>query len=110
MSDISITKDASEKVLKERDGRCQFLGRQVVPRLAYYHRSYSKLDDGRTIEYGSGFVLSFIECSEVADDKYLRVELDNDYTVNITPAAHFRNGSHCIDWDDRKFTLASVAC
>jgi hypothetical protein len=68
------------------------------------------LDDGSTIEYGSGFVLSFIECSEVGHDQYLRVELDSDCTVVVTPAADFRNGSHCIDWNDRKFTLASVDC
>jgi hypothetical protein len=108
MPNLSISKSASEKILRETDARSQFLGRPVIPRLSYYHRSYSRLDDGTTIEYGSGLTLSFAECEQAGDDRYLAIDVGSGCTLLVGPSALFETGLHSIDWGDRKFKLNSL--
>jgi hypothetical protein len=76
VSNISISKRAKEKILKDRDSQSALLGKSLVPCLNNYSRSYSTLNDGRMIEHGPGFFLSFIEQSEASDDQYLSIDLE----------------------------------
>jgi hypothetical protein len=103
VSSISISQRATEKILKDRDIHSQ-LGRPVIPYLLHYQRSYSTLNDGRIIEHGPGFFLSFIEQSEASDDQYLSIDLGSNRTLVIGPATCFQDGVHSIDWVDWKFT------
>jgi hypothetical protein len=105
VASISISKRATEKILKERDRQSTFLGKSLVPCLNYYTRSYSTLNDGRIIEHGPGFFLSFIEPSEARDDQYLSIDLGGNCTLVIGPATYLQDGVHSIDWIDWKFTL-----
>jgi hypothetical protein len=108
MSNISISKAASAKIVAERDNRLSVLGRPVIPRLHYYRRSYSTLNDGRAVEHGPGFMLSFVEPENAADDQYLSIDIGDDCTVSAGPSLLFLSGEHCIDWSDRKFTLTTI--
>jgi hypothetical protein len=110
MASVSISKTAAEKILKEKDIRSRFSGRPVIPRLHYYRRSYSTLNDGRTIEYGSGFSLSFVECDDAGDDQYLSIDLGRDCTLLVGPSTMFQAGVHSIDWFDQKFKLSGPVC
>jgi hypothetical protein len=110
MPSITISKTASERILEERDSRSQFLGRQIIPRLLYYQRSYSELNDGRVIEHGSGLTLSFTEYDEGSDDQYLPIDLGSNCTLLVGPSTFFQSGVYSIDWVGRKFKLSSVVC
>jgi hypothetical protein len=84
-------------------------GKPLIPRLTYYYRSYSTLNDGRIIEHGPGFTLSFIEQSEARQYQYLTVDLDGGCMLLVGPSTFFQAGEHFIDWVDQKFMLDSVA-
>ncbi len=109
MSSISISKTASEKILKDREVHSQLLGRIVTPYLLYYHRSYSTLNEGRIIEHGSGLTLTFIDHYDQSDDHYLSIDLGSNCTLVVGPSTFFQAGAHFIDWVDQKFKLTSVA-
>jgi hypothetical protein len=109
VASISISKRATEKILKDRYRQSTLLGKSLVPCLNYYHRSYSTLNDGRIIEHGPGFFLSFIEQSEARPYHYLTVDLGSGCTLLLAPSTFFQAGAHFIDWADRKFKLKSVA-
>jgi hypothetical protein len=110
MSRISISKSATEKILKDTDIHSQLLGRPVIPYLLYYQRCYSTLNDGRIIEYGSGPTLSLIEHYDANDGQYLSIDLGSDCTLVVGPSTFFQAGVHSIDWVDRKFKLTGGAC
>jgi hypothetical protein len=104
MSNISISKRAAEKILKDWDHRLS-----LAPCLAYYQRSYSTLNDGRVIEHGPGLILSFIEQSEAGQYHYLSFDLGSGCTLLLAPSTFFQSGTHTIHWVDQKFKLDSVA-
>jgi hypothetical protein len=108
MSSVSISKRAAAKILEDWDHRSKLLGIVLVPCLAYYQRSYSTLNDGRTIEHGPGFNLSFIEQPEAAQYHYLTVDLGSGCTLLLAPSTFFQAGTYSIDWADQKFKLDSV--
>jgi hypothetical protein len=110
MASLSISKTAADKILRERDIRCRSLGRPVLPRLHYYHRSYSTLSDGRTIEYGSGLSLSFVDCEDAGGNQYLSIDLGSDCTLLVGPSTIFQSEVRAIDWDDQKFKLSDPVC
>lgn len=108
MSSISISKKATEKILKDRDIHSQLRRRPVIPYLLYYQRCYSTLNDGRVIEYGYRLALSFIEHYDA--NQYLSIDLSSDCTLLLRPLTFFQDGVHSIEWVDQKFKLTSGAC
>jgi hypothetical protein len=109
VSSISISKRATEKLLKDSDYRSKLRGVPLVPCLAYYQRSYSTLNDGRIIEHGPGLILSFIEQSEAGQYQYPTVDLGSGCTLLLAPSTFFQSGTHFIDLvDDQKFKLDTV--
>jgi hypothetical protein len=104
---ISISKSASAKILEEEDNRFEALERPMVPRLLYYHRSYSKLNRGRIREYGPVLIFLFIGRDEADDEWYLSVDIGNECRLVIGPATFFQVGEQSIDWADQKFKLES---
>lgn len=107
MSNISISNAALDKIVEDTNSQTAS-GPRPIPRLLYYHRSYSTLNDGRIIEHGSGLTLSFVEPGEAKNDYYVPLYLDGGVILLIGPSAFFAAGRHEIDWVDRKFTLTSV--
>ena len=107
MAGVSISKSASKKIQADGDRRSSIMGKTVLPRLLYYHRSYSKSSEGRAREYGPVLTLSFIEHHEVDDGQYLSVDIGAGCTLVIGPATFFGDGEHLIDWDGQKFKLVS---
>jgi hypothetical protein len=108
MPSITISEKATEKILKDRENHLNLLGKPLIPRLTYYSRSYSTLNDGRIIEHGSGLTLSFIDRSEAGQYDYLTVDLGSGCTLLLAPSTFFQTGTHSIDWADQKFKLDSV--
>ncbi len=74
-----------------------------------YAKHNNTLNDGRIIEHGPGFILSFIEQPEAGQYDDLTVDFGAGCTPLLAPSTFFRGGVHFIDWVDRKFTLDSVA-
>jgi hypothetical protein len=109
VSSVSISKRATEKILQGQRHSLDLVGKPPIPRLTYYYRSYSTLNDGRIVEHGPGFILSFIEQSEARPYHYLTVDLGSGCTLLLAPSTFFQAGAHFIDWADRKFKLKSVA-
>jgi hypothetical protein len=107
MSNISISKAALDKIIEDKSARTALSAHHLIPRLLYHHRSYSTLNDGRTIEHGPGLTLSFIEPDEAESDHYLPVDPEAHGSLVVGPSTFFRTGKHEIDWTDRKFTLKS---
>jgi len=108
MSKISISNRATEKILNDWNCRSTPAGAALAPCLAYFQRSYVKLNEGRIVEHGSGLILSFIEQSEARQYRYLAIDLDGGCTVFLAPSAFFQAGAHFIDWVDHKFKLEGV--
>jgi hypothetical protein len=108
MPSIRISENATEKILKDRETHSTLSGKSLIPRLTYYCRSYSTLNDGRIIEHGPGFILSFIEQSEAAQYHDLTVGVGSGCTLLLAPSTFFQAGAHFIDWADQKFKLDSV--
>jgi len=108
MTNISISKTASQRIIKETENQFKSQPQKTIPCLLYYHRSYSNLTDGRTVEHGSGLTFSFIDGKEAKGDQYLSVDLGDHFTLALGPAAFFSVGTHLIDWVDKRFTLAST--
>jgi hypothetical protein len=107
MGRIAVTKEASAKLLSERNMRAEAVGKMLTPRLLYYHRAYSKRDELHITEYGPMLILSFVDYHEMDDGGYLPVELSDDCTLLVGPAAFFRQGQHVIDWSDKRFHVRS---
>ena len=103
MPSIKISEKATEKILKDGETYATLSGKPLIPRLTYYYRSYSTLNDGRIVEHGSGFILSFIEQSEARQYHDLTVDLRSGSTLLLAPSTFFQTGAHFIDWVDRKF-------
>jgi len=108
MPNVSISEKATEKILKDRETHSILSGTPLIPRLTYYYRSYSTLTDGRIIEHGPGFTLSFIEQSEAGQYQHLTIDLGSGCALLLAPSTFFQAGAHFIDWADQKFKLDSV--
>lgn len=108
MPNIFFSKAAAEKITEDTKYQPSS-NAPLIPRLLYHHRSYSTLNDGRTIEHGPGLTLSFVEPKEANREYYLPLYLRDGLTLLVGPASFFGAGTHEIDWAGRKFTLNSVA-
>ena len=108
MASIRISEKATEKILKDRETHATLSGKSLIPRLTYYCRSYSTLNDGRIIEHCPGFIMSFIDQSEAAQYHDLTVSFGSGCTLLLAPSTFFQTGTHSIDWVDQKFKLDSV--
>ena len=108
MVKIRISESAVAKIRHDLAERSHFDG-AILPLLLYYHRSYSTLNDGRTVEHGPGLSLSFVATERARDSQYLPLDLGHGCTVLIGPASFFQAGEHSIDLVENQFVLTSQA-
>lgn len=98
-----ITSDPNFRQLREDKTNPQ------VPLLYYYQRSYSTSHDGAIVEYGDGFMLSFISQDEIraatADIIYETVTIANGVNILVGGPRSILSGDIDIGWSDAKFFL-----
>lgn len=110
MSEITISKLAVAKILADPKFRAsrQNKSTHLIPILRYYQRSYSTLNDGRLIEHGDGFMLSFGGEADIEEGRGIKFQ-----AVTIAPGIDVIVGADDamfstpfnIGWSNAKFTF-----
>jgi hypothetical protein len=110
MSQVTISKLAIEKIMSDPQFS-EFKEHEptpAVPLLYYYQRSFSTLHDGRVIEYGAGFMLTFVkpeEIREAVDVAYETVAIADGVNVTVGGARGVFSNAFNIGWSNAKFTF-----
>jgi hypothetical protein len=106
VSHIFVSDMAKAKIINEKTAYEELNHQKVIPKLTYYTRSYSTINNEIT-EYGPGFILSFIENLK-NDEGYTLVVTESEFPIFVGPSTMFDQGAHLIDWVDDKFKLNSI--
>jgi hypothetical protein len=109
MPNATLSDLAIEQVLLKKAEHSRHGGRDCIPYLLYYRRSYFTPNNGKPRELGAGFVLSFVEKTEACDPSYLRLTLRGDNDILLAPRDFFHDNVYLIDWNGKEFILKSSA-
>jgi hypothetical protein len=110
MSQITISKLAIEKIMgdpKFQEFREDEPAR-LVPLLYYYQRSFSTLNDGKIIEHGDGFMLSFVNpdaIRETDEITYEAVGIVGGVNIVVGGTRAVLSNPFNIGWSNAKFTI-----
>ncbi len=110
MSQITISQSAIDKIInnpKFRQSK-QETTDSKLPLLYYYQRSYLTQHDGTIVEYGDGFMLTFVdkdELKETTDIIYKVLDIGGGNSVVVGGPQPILSKSFSIEWANSKFTL-----
>ncbi|MGO9685403.1 MAG: hypothetical protein ACLPTZ_22990 [Beijerinckiaceae bacterium] len=79
-----------------------------VPLLYHYQRSFSTLNDGKIIEHGAGFMLSFVNPKEIRETEeitYEAVGIADGINIIVGGTRAVLSSTFNIGWSNAKFTL-----
>jgi hypothetical protein len=103
---IFVSQIAKEKMTNQNLAYDKSNNEKTIPQLTYYTRCYSTVN-GKIIEHGSGFIISFVKNENVGEE-YTSIDAGNDFRIFVGPSSIFDSGTHFIDWSDGKFKLNST--
>lgn len=110
MPQIKICQSAIEKIMNDPKysdlSNCP--SSRAIPVLLYYSRSYSAISYRDAIEYGDGFVLSFMSWDEIGKariSEHQTVSIYDGVDIVVCGTKESFSSSFCISWSNNKFTL-----
>jgi hypothetical protein len=85
VSHIFVSDMAKAKIINEKTAYEELKHQKIFSQLTYYTRSYSTTND-ENIEYGPGFILSFIENTE-NNEGYILAFTEDEFPIFVGPSA-----------------------